>query len=107
MRQLFYPSSLRVIQPFLESIHYDLINSLSLSFSLRISWNGIPACDTEITIISHEGFAVELKAIVRDEGMKDPELCDNIFLNKFLGIYVLDICQRFSFNPLGEVIRIN
>ena len=107
MRQLFYPSSLRVIQPFLESIHYDLINSLSLSISLRISWNGIPACDTEITIISPEGFAVELKAIVRDEGMKDPELCDNIFLNKFLGIYVLDICQRFSFNPLGEVIRIN
>ena len=37
--------------------------------------------------------------------MKNPKSGDNIFLNKSLGIHVPDICQWFSFNPLGEVIR--
>ena len=105
MGQLFYPYSLRIIQPFLEFVHYDLVNSLSLSIFLRISWSGIPVCDSKITIVSLEGFAVELKAIVQDKGTRDPEPCDNVFSNKFLGIYVSNICQRFSFNPLGEVVR--
>ena len=105
MGQFFYPSTHRVIQPFLEFVHYDLVNSLSLSISLRINWNGIPVYDSKITIVSSEGFAVELKAIIRDEGTRDPEPCDNVFPNKFLGIYVSDICQSFIFNPFGEVVR--
>ena len=104
MWQLFYPSSLRVVQPFFESAHYDLVNSLGLSISLRISWNGIPICDTKITTVSPKGFAVELKAIVRDEGTKDLEPCDDVFLDKSLGIYVSDICQRFSLYPIGKVV---
>ena len=39
--------------------------------------------------------------------MRDPKPSGNIFPNKSLGIHVLDICQWFSFNPLGEVIRAN
>ena len=49
-------------------------------------------------------FAIKLKAIVRDEGTRDPESCDNFFSNKFLGIHIPDICQGLSFNPLSEVV---
>ena len=107
MGQIFYPSSFHVIQPFLESVHYYLVNSLGLSIYLRISWSEIPICDSKITTVSLKRFPIKLKAIVWDEGMKDPEPCDNIFRNKFLGIHVLNICQRFSFNLLGEVVCAN
>ena len=104
MGQLFYPYSLRIIQPFLEFVHYDLVNSLSLSIFLRISWSGIPVCDSKITIVSSEGFAVELKAIIRDEGTRDPEPCDNVFPNKFLGVQVSDIRQGLNFNLFSKVV---
>ena len=46
-----------------------------------------------------------MKAIIWYEGITDPEPCDNIFPNRFLGIHILHICQKFSFNQLGEVVR--
>ena len=55
--------------------------------------------------ISPKGLAIELKTVVRDEGMRDFKLSDNIFPNKSLGIHIPDICQWFSFNPFNEVIR--
>ena len=51
-----------------------------------------------------EGSAIELKAIIRDEGIRNPESRNNILLDKLFDIYVFDISQRFSFNQLGEVI---
>ena len=41
-RQLFHLSSLHIIQPFLESTHYDLINSFGLSIPLWVNRGGIP-----------------------------------------------------------------
>ena len=99
--------SLCIIQPLLESIHYDLINSLGLSISLWISRGGIPIRNALVTTVPLEGFTIKLKTIVRDEGMKDLKPGDNIFPNKSLGIHIPDICQWFSFNPLGEVICAN
>jgi len=104
MGQLFYPSSLRIIQPFLESVHSDLVNSLRLSISLRIGWSGIPDGDTEITIVSPEGFTVELKAIVRDEDTRDPEPRDNVFPKKLLSVHISDVRQGFCFNPLSKIV---
>ena len=49
--------------------------------------------------------SIKLKAIVRDEGTRDPKPCDNVFPDKLLGVYVSDIHQGFSFNPLSEVVR--
>ena len=92
MRQLFYPSSLRVIQPFLESIHYDLIDNLGLSIPLWISRGGITILNAQVTTVPLKGFVIKLKTIVRDEGMKDPKPSDNVFSNKSLGIHVPDIC---------------
>ena len=92
------------IQPLLESIHYDLIDSLDLSIPLWISWGGIPIHNVQVTTIPPEGFTIKLKTIIRDEGVGDPKPSDNIFPNKSLGIHISDICQWFSFNPRGKVI---
>ena len=92
------------IQPLLESIHYDLIDSLDLPIPLWISWGGIPIHNVQVTTIPPEGFTIKLKTVVQDEGMRNPKLGDNIFPNKLFGIHVPDICQWFCFNPLSEVI---
>ena len=43
-------------------------------------------------------------AIVRDEGVKDPESGDNVFSEKFLSVHISDVRQRFSFTSLGEIV---
>ena len=92
MWQLFYPFSLLVIQPLLKSTHYDLVNNLGLSIPLGISWGRISIRNSQITTVSPKRFAIKLKAIVLDKGMRDPEPCDNVFPNKFLGIHAPDVC---------------
>ena len=104
MRQFFYLSSLCIIQPFLKSTYYDLVNSFSLSVPLRICWSGIPVCNSQLTTVSPKGFAVELKSIVRDEGMRYPEASDNVLSEKLFYVHVSDIRIRFNFNPFGEIV---
>ena len=36
--------------------------------------------------------------------MRYPEASDNVLLEKLLYIHISDICQRLSFNPLGEIV---
>ena len=88
----FPPIFPRIIQSLLESIHYDLIDNLSLSIPLRIIWGGIHVRNSQVTIVPSEGFVINLKTIVRDKGMGDFKPSDNIFLNKSFGIHILDIC---------------
>ena len=107
MRQLFHPFSLRIIQPLLKSIHYDFIDNLNLSIPLGVSRSGIYIRNSQFTTISPEGLAIKLQAIIRDEGTKDPKRGDYVFPNKFLGIYIPDICQGFNLYPLSEVIHAN
>ena len=104
MRQIFHPSSLCIVQSFLKSTHYDLVNSFSLSVPLGICWSGIPVCNSQLTTVSPKGFAVELKSIIRDEGMRYSETSDNVLLEKLLYVHISDIRQRLSFNPFGEII---
>ena len=92
MWQFLHPPSLRIIQPFLESIHYDYVNSLDLSIPLGISWSRISICNPQFTVVSPEGVTIKLKAIVRDEGVIDPEPGDNVFPDKLLGVHIFDIC---------------
>ena len=107
MEQLFHPFSLRIIQPLLESVYYDLVNGFDLSIPLGISWGGISIYNSKITTVSPEGFTIELKAIIRDEGMRDLESSDNVFPNKFIAIYVPNIRQGFSHNPFSEIVRVD
>ena len=85
------PISLCIVQPFLKSVHYDLVNSFSLSVPLRISWSGIPVCNSQFTAISPKRLAVELKSIVRDERIRYFEVGDNVLLDKFLYVHISDI----------------
>ena len=102
-----YPFSFCIIQPLLESIHYHFIDGLDLSIPLWISRGEIPIHNAYVTTIPPKGFAIKLKVVVRDEGMRNPKPGDNIFPNKSLNIYVPDIYQWFSFNPLDEALCAN
>ena len=104
MRQFFHQSSLCIIQHFLKSTYYDLVNNFSLSVPLRVYWSGVPIYNSQLTTVSFKGFAVELESIVRYKGMRYLEASENVFLEKFLYIHILDICQRLRFNPFGEIV---
>ena len=105
MWQLLYLFPLSIVQSLLESTHYDLVNGLGLAIPLGIGWGRVSVLDSQVTAVSPERFAIELKAVVRDEGMRDSESGDNVFPHKLLGVYVSDICQGLSFNPFDEVVR--
>ena len=104
VRQFFYLSSLCIIQPFLKSTYYDLVNNFSLSVPLRICRSGVPVPNSHLTTVSPKGFAVKLKSIIRDEGMRYPKASDNVLPEKLLYIHISDIRQRLSFNPFGEIV---
>ena len=64
MWEFLYPPSLGVVQSFLKPIDYDLVRGLGLSVPLRISWGRVLVGDPQLTAISPEGLAVELKPVV-------------------------------------------
>ena len=63
--------------------------------------------NSQVATVPPESFTIKLKAIIRDKGVKDPKLKDNVFPNKSLSIHIIDICQWFSFNPLDQVICVD
>ena len=54
-----------------------------------------------------ERIIVELLAIVRDEGPRDPKLADNALPNEATNILFRDSCQWFCLNPFVEVVDPN
>ena len=85
------PSSLLIIQLLFQPINYDLVNSLDLSISLGVSRNGIPVCNSQVIAVSLEGLTIELKVIIRDEGIRDPKLSNDVLLDKLLSIHIPDV----------------
>ena len=81
------------------------VNSLGLSIPLGISWCRISICNSQTAAISSEGLAIKLRAIVRDEGVRDPESGDNVLLDKFLYIDIPNVCQYLDFYLFGEIIN--
>ena len=65
---------------------------------------GISILYPQIRTVLPEGFAIKLKAIIRDEGMGNPESSNDILPDKPFDIHVSDISQRFNFDPLGKII---
>ena len=51
-----------------------------------------------------EDFVVKLKAIIRDEHIRNPESCNNVLPDESFNIYIPDISQRLSFGPLGKIV---
>ena len=91
-RVVALPPIFPIIQPLFESTHYDLINSLGLSIPLWVSRGGIPIHNSQVITIPPKGFAIKLKSIVRDEGMKDPKTSVDVLLEKSVGIHIPDVC---------------
>ena len=58
------------------------------SFPLGIRKSRIPIYNPQLATISSKHFAVELKAVVRDEHIRNSKLSDNIFPNKSFRIHV-------------------
>ena len=54
--QLFHTFTFCIIQPLLESTHYDLIDSLDLSIPLWISRGGVPLPNAQFITVPPEGF---------------------------------------------------
>jgi len=105
MWQFFHPFSLCVVQPLFKPTNYDLVDSFGLPIPLWICRGGIFICYAQVTAIPLEGLAIKLQFVVRDECMRDSKPSYNILPNEFLSIHISDICQRFSFNPFGKIIR--
>ena len=105
--QFFHPFSLCVVQPLFKPINYNLINSFNLPIPLWICRGEISICYAQITTIPPESLTIKLQSVVRDKCIRDSKPSDNIFPNKFVSIRISDICQNFSFNPLGKVICTN
>ena len=107
MWEFFHPSPLCFIQPIFQSIHNDFVHGFGLSVFLGAGRSGIPVGDPKLAAILPEVLAIKLKTIVRDECVWGSEACNNIFPNKFLGIHVPDVGQRFNLHPFGEIIGSN
>ena len=71
---------------------------------MRIGRSKISVLYPQIRTILPEGFAIKLKAIIRDEGMGNPESSYDILPDESSDIYISDISQRFSLDPLGKII---
>ena len=91
-------------QPLFQPIDYDLINSLGLFVFLGVGRNGIPVCNSQVTIVPLEGLAIKLKAVIRDVGMKDPKSSNDVLPDKLLSIYISNVSQGLSFDPFGEIV---
>ena len=76
---------------FFSAVYYDFIYSFCLSVPLGISRIRIPICNPQLTIVSSKHFAVELKAVIRDEHMRNSKPSDNVFPNESFRIHVLDV----------------
>ena len=107
MWKFFRPSSLPIIQPLFQLIDYDFVNSFSLSITLEVSRNGIPVCNSQVTVVSPKGLAIKLKAVVLDEGVGDPKSSNNVLPDKLLGVHIPDIGQGLGFDPFGEIVHVN
>ena len=107
MWQLFHLSFLRIIHSLFQPIDYDFINSLALSIPLGVGRSGISVCNSEVTTVSPEGFTIKLKAVIRDEGMRDSKSSNDVLLDKFLSIHIPDVGQWLCFDPFGEIVYAN
>ena len=107
MWELFYPSPLCLIQSFLQSVHYELVHGLDLPISLGVGGSGVSVNDPKLAAILPKVLTVKLETVVRNECVWNSEAGNNVLPDEFLGIYVPNVGQRFSFHPFGEVIGSN
>ena len=62
-----------------------------MSIPLGISRSRIPISNPQLATISSKHLAVELKAVVRDEHIRNSKSSDNVFPNEFFRIHVPNV----------------
>ena len=80
-----------LIQSFLQPIKDCFVGGLGLPVSLWVCRGNVVVPDSKFNTISPESFVVELCSIVRYEGIRYAELCDNVPPHEFLHVLVSDI----------------
>ena len=91
MGEFFHPFSLCIIQPLFYPVNYDFIYSLGLLVSLGVGRSGISVRNSKVAVVFPKGLAIKLKAIVRDEGARNSEVCNDVSPDEFLCIHVPDV----------------
>ena len=71
---------------------------------MGVGRSGIPICNSQVTVVSPEGLAIKLKAVIRDEGIRDPKSSNDVLLGKLLSIHIPDVGQGLGFDPFGEIV---
>ena len=83
---------------------HNLVGCFSLAVALRVSKCGVPIPYSKLTAVSSKSFAIKLKAIDRDEGVKDTETCDYISSHEVLDVLILDVGEGLCFHPFRDVV---
>ena len=71
---------------------------------MGVGRSGIPICNSQVIVVSPEGLAIKLKAVIRDEGIRDPKSSNDVLLGKLLSIHIPDVGQGLGFDPSGEIV---
>ena len=58
---------------------------------LGVGWGRISISDSQFATVPPEGLTIELKTIVRDEGVKDPKSGNNVFPNELFDVHISDV----------------
>ena len=69
----------------------NLVNSLGLPIPLGVGWGRISIRNSQFATVPPKGLTMELKTIVRDEGVRDPESDNNVFPDELFDIHIFDI----------------
>jgi len=60
--------------------------------------------NVEVLVELCEALVNELSPVVRDYSVGYPVLANDVFPRESLDLFGRNVCERFSLNPLGEVI---
>ena len=83
----------------------SFVRDLGLPIGLRILRKGVGILDPILRTELLERFADELKPVVRDKQIRDPESAHDVPLHKLDELCCHDIHIGFLFCPLGEIIN--
>ena len=89
-RQLCGPSSFECVEASLQGHLDNLIDSLDLAIALGMVWSGEVFVDAELITKIPFYLIVELKGIVRNQGVRYPEPVDDVFVDELGQVLLRD-----------------
>ena len=81
-KQLRDPSSFEGVEAYLQGQLNNLVYGLDLAIALRMVWSGEVFVDAKLITKVPHCLIIELKSIVRNQGVRYPEPVDDVFVNE-------------------------